>query len=395
MSKIKCASRPNMKYLVHLIIWSFIRDILKDIMRVLLDFNVDLIYPLLMFFGEFIFGLIIYLYQKKYFFNKNDNTTSRFMGIELISNYNSLKLRDNKYKIFSLIFFASFFDFIQFIMTIELENTFKNCSSSIDERLSGFLIIFDAIIYRYVLKLRIFRHQIFSIIIIGICLIITIATEYGFQSVNLSLTYGKFTLFIFFHCILQFFNSLLDIIEKYLFEYDYYSPFRILLLEGILGLLFSFFYCVYKNPIPDLKKYFNIQQSYKVALIIISFIIYVILSGLRNSFRVVINKIYSPMESTLSEYILNPLYLIFSLLLTKDFNSNATVKYIYFSINLFLSIIISFSACVYNEFIILFFCKLQHETYQQISFRADSKFNSSGQILAAEDDDTEFEMNNV
>ena len=199
MSKIKCTSRPNMKYLVHLIIWSFIRDILKDIMHVLLDFNVNLIYPLLMFLGEFIFGLIIYLYQKKYFFNKNDNTTSRFMGIELISNYNSLKLRDNKYKIFSLIFFASFFDFIQFIMTIELENTFKNCSSSIDERLSGFLIIFDAIIYRYVLKLRIFRHQIFSIIIIGICLIITIATEYGFQSVNLSLTYGKFTLFIFFH----------------------------------------------------------------------------------------------------------------------------------------------------------------------------------------------------
>lgn len=394
MSKIKCASRPNMKYLVHLIIWSFIRDILKDIMRVLLDFNVDLIYPLLMFFGEFIFGLIIYLYQKKYFFNKKDNTISQFMGIELISNYNSLKIRDNKYKIFFLIVFASFFDFIQFIMSIELENTFKNCSSSIDERLSGFLIIFDAIIYRYVLKLRIFRHQIFSILIIGICLIITIATEFGFQSINLSLTYGIFALFIFFHCILQFFNSLLDIIEKYLFEYDYYSPFRILLLEGLLGLLFSFFYCIYKNPIPDLKKYFNIQQSYKVALIIISFIIYAILSGLRNSFRVVINKIYSPMESTLSEYILNPLYLIFSLLLTKDFGSNPTVKYIYFSINLFLSIIISFSACVYNEFIILFFCKLQHETYQQISFRAEC-FNSSGQILAAEDDDTELEMNNL
>ena len=395
MCRIKCTLRPNMKYLVHLIVWSFIRDILENLMEVLLKFNVNLIYSLLMFFGEFIFGLIIYLYQKKHFFQKKDNSNAKFMGIELISNYNSLKLKDNKYKIFCLILFAAFFDFIEFTMITELERTFKHCSNSIDERISGILIIFEAIIYRYVLKLQIFRHQIFSLLMIGICIIITIVTEFIFQSVNLALPFKNFVLFMFFHCILQFFNSLLDIIEKYLFEYDYYSPFRILLLEGLLGFLFSLIYFIYKNPIPDLKKYFDHQQSYKVALTIISFIIYTILSGMRNSFRVVVNKIYSPMAATLSEYILNPIYLIFTLFLKDDFNSTVVEKYLYFLINFILSMIISFSACVYNEFVILFCCRLQYETYQQISFRSGFIYNSSGQILIANDDETtELEIRN-
>ena len=382
-----------MKYLVHLIIWSFIRDILRDLTGIFLNFNVDLIYLILMFFGEFIFGLIIYLYQKKFYLKKNSNGVAQFMGIELISNNSIIDIKDNKYKIFCLIIFIAFFDFIEFITTIELGKKFKYCSVSFDERLGGILLISEAIIYRYVLILPIFRHQTFSILIIGICLIITIATEFIFQDVNIVLTYGKFVLFIFFQCIIQLFNSLLDIIEKYLFEYDYFNPFKILFLEGIFGLFFSLMYCIYKNPIPELKIYFN-QQSKNLAFIIISLILYTTLSGVRNSFRVVVNKIYSPMAATLSEYILNPFYLIFSLLLKKDFISRKKRSYGYFAINLILSMIISFSACVYNEFVILFFCKLQYETYHQISFRAESKCNSQRQILIADDEVTELEMNN-
>ena len=396
ISKIKCASRPNMKYLVHLIIWSFARDILADLTDHYFNSNANLIYPLLMFFAEFIFGLIIYLYEKKHYLKRIHNDNAQFMGIELITNNISLKIKDNNYKICCLVIFASFFDFIEFTTSIELGNRFKNFSNNINGRLDGLLIIFDAIIYRYVLKFPIFRHQIFSLLIIAICLIITIIIIFISQENNIFSKSVELVLFIFLHCLILFYNSLVDIIEKYLFEYDYFNPFRILFLEGLLGFLFSLIYFIYKNPIHDLKNYFNQQNSINLALIIISFILYIILSGIGNCLRVVTNKIYSPMASTLSEYILNPLYLIFFFFLNKDFNLREKAEYAYFSINLILSIIISFSAFVYNEFVILFFCKLQHETYQQISFRANYMNDNRGsQILLDDDDDSNIEMTDL
>ena len=56
----------------------------------------------------------------------------------------------------------------------------------IKSRVSGFLTIFDALFYYYVLKLPIFRHQYISLIIIGICLILVIITEFIFQKFNIS-----------------------------------------------------------------------------------------------------------------------------------------------------------------------------------------------------------------
>ena len=395
ISIIKCALRPNMKYLVHLIIWYFVRDIIEDLTRIFLGFKFDLIYTVLQFSGEFIFGLIFYLYQKKHYLKRNNDNNAYFMGIELITNNISFKIKDNNYKICCLIIFASFFDFIESIIPLELEEKFKTFPNTINTSLGGILIIFDSIIYRYVLKFPIFKHQIFSILIITICLIIIIVINFIFQDNNIPLNPGSFALFILLHCLVLFFSSIVDIIEKYLFECDYFNPFKILFLEGLLGFLFSLIYCIYKNPIPDLKNYFIQQNSKNLALIIISFIIYIILSGISNCFRVVTNKIYSPMVATLSEYILNPLYLIFLFFVDKDSYLRKKFKYVYFSINMLLSIIISFCACVYNEFVILFFCNLQHETYQQISFRANYMGDNRRNQILIDDDDSIIDLTDL
>ena len=76
------------------------------------------------------------------------------------------------------------------------------------------------------------------------------------------------------------------------------------------------------------------------------------------------------MAATLAEYLYNPLYIILTLIVKNDFISNKKRNYFYFSINLFLTIIISFSGCIYNEFVILFCCELNYETHQEISLRA-------------------------
>ena len=368
---IKFTTRPNMKYLVNLIIWSFVRDIILDVTTYLFNFSVTIIYLILYFLGEFIFGGITYLYQKRYKKRKNLTKNDTFLAIHLIIN-DKLKRSDSKWKIYFLIFLAGFSDFVDSILSIGLAPGLDRCSNSLENRMRGILIIFDALFYLFVLRLQIFKHQFFSIYVISICLIITIIIEFIFQDINIFLSYGKFVLLIFLIIIQILFNSLVDSIEKYLFEYNYVNPFKVLMIEGLVGLVFGFVYCFCYNPIPELKKFYEYDHNNKKIFpyIILFSVLFLILCGVQNIFRVVTNKVYSPMALALSQYFFNPIYIIFTLIVEKDFESKRGNTYLFFSLNLILTIIISLCGCVYNEFIILFFCGLQHETYKEISFRA-------------------------
>ena len=62
--------------------------------------------------------------------------------------------------------------------------------------------------------------------------------------------------------------------------------------------------------------------------------------------------------------------MIFYFSATTDFMSNGKRNYLYFFINLLISFIVSFCGCVYNEFLILFFCGLEKETHAQIVERS-------------------------
>ena len=324
-----------------------------------------------MFLGEFLFGLTFYLYQQKYLKNNRSKNKVNFFGIELITNntQKSLKPRDKKCIEILLILFNAFFDAVEFVLSTEILPKFINISPSIELRLNGLLIILQAIFYRYVLKLTVFKHQYFSLFIIAICLTILIITEYIFHDYNIFLDYGTFTMLFIVLFYIQFFNSLLDLVDKYLFEYDHVNPFKCLMLEGIFGLVYSLFYFIYKSPIKEIYKYYK-DKNDNISLLIVLLFLYMILCGGQNSFRVITNKIYSPMAATLSQYFLNPIYIIFTLLFSNDFISYGKRNYFYFTINFLLAIIISLSGCVYNEFCILFFCGLQHETHYQITCRA-------------------------
>ena len=73
------------------------------------------------------------------------------------------------------------------------------------------------------------------------------------------------------------------------------------------------------------------------------------------------------MARGLTEYFINPIYLIIGFINNDDFIVRGEKNVLYFVVNLILSIIISFCGCVFNEFIILYFCNLEHETHHQIS----------------------------
>ena len=96
-------------------------------------------------------------------------------------------------------------------------------------------------------------------------------------------------------------------------------------------------------------------------------ILYIIISGLRNVYRVTTNKYYSPMSRTLIESTLDPFIFIFNAL-TSDDEKNYKF-WSYFGFILICLTVISFFSLVYNDFIILYFCKLERDTYKEITFR--------------------------
>ena len=370
---IRFALRPNSKYPLQLLLYNELRNIESILLNKLLKFGDSLVFTPLMFLGEFFFGLIIFLYQKK-FIKKNifkEEGPDKYMNLELIKTENKIKKIDGIPKIIFILFCCALFDFVQFIISMNTPQ-FINISSSIDSRLRGFLTIFDALFYYFVLKLRIYKHQFFCLIIIGICLVLVIIFEFIFQEINIFLSYGYLVIAIVLSFIGQFFSAMIDSNEKYLFEYDSTNPFYVLMFEGFFGFVFSFFYCLYQNPLDVLKEYKNKKGRSKsdFGILIFCLVIYTILSGLKNSFRVITTKVYTPMTTTSLDYILNPIYNSVFFALEYDFMSKRKRNYAYFFINLVIGLIISFFGFVYNEFIILFFWNLDKETHLQISRRS-------------------------
>ena len=364
---MKFALRNNLKYPLELLIFSYLRDLDNILIDYFFNFD-SLIYMSLMFLGEFFFGLIIYLYQT-HFLNKNKGLkVNTYKSIILIRNKENLAI-DSKTKIIFLVFIAGFFDFVQFMISLYTPK-FLYISGSLESRLGGFLTVFDALFYYYVLKLPIARHQYFSLIIIGICLILVIITEFIFQEINIFLSYGQFSMVFLLNFLLQFCNSMLDSVEKYLFEYNHLNSYLCLLLEGLFGFILSFIHGLFHSPFEEIIEFKKINSTSEFTILIFLLILYLALSGLKNAFRVATTKIYSPMTTTFVEYILNPFYLIYYFCSDNDFITNGNKNYAYFFINLIISLIISFFGFVFNEFIILFCCELEIDTHSQIVTRS-------------------------
>ena len=364
---MKFALRNNLKYPLELLIFSFLRDLDNILIDYFFNFD-SLIYMSLMFLGEFFFGLIIYFHQK-HFLNKNKGPkVNTYKSIILISNEENLAI-DSKTKIIFLVFIAGFFDFVQFMMSLYTPQ-FLYISGSLISRLAGFLTVFNALFYYYVLKLPIFKHQYISLIIIGICLILVIITEFIFQEINIFLSYGQFSMVFLLNFLLQFCNSMLDSVEKYLFEYNHLNSYLCLLLEGLFGFILSFIHGLFHSPFEEIIEFKKINSTSEFTILIFLLILYLALSGLKNAFRVATTKIYSPMTTTFVEYILNPFYLIYYFCSDNDFITNGNKNYAYFFINLIISLILSFFGFVFNEFIILFCCELEIDTHSQIVTRS-------------------------
>ena len=372
---IKNGIRNNLFYPLMLIIFTSSRKIILLGINKITDLDNSLILTLIMFFSEFIFGLILYVRQIKFISKKKQKT---FLGIELIYEPIEIAGPDSNLKIIILIFFTTFFDFIEFVLKtyylpkkIKLSNI--NISATLDIRLNNQIAIFLAIFCFCLLKFPILRHQIFSLTIISICLIIIILFEYYVMEKNEENPL-LFTFILFLIILDSFFISLKDIITKYILEYNYINIFKLVMLEGLFGFIISIIYSlilhfiIKENIFEEISEYINNKHS--ITLLIHFLILYFILSGFKNTYRTVTIYLFSPMTRIFTDSIIDPALILYYYFIENDFLINDEQNLYYFITNLIISIIIVFCGFIYNEICVLFCCDLERDTYCEVTKRS-------------------------
>ena len=281
-----------------------------------------------------------------------------------------MRPQDSFTKIILLIFFAAFFDFVEFSFATFYMPKFPVISPTAEYRFGGIIIIISALLCYYNLKMSIKKHHLVSLIIVSVCLLIIITLEIIYRGRGASPSD-----FLFGHLIVLGYLTFVpftDIIEKYLLEFNFMNPFFILIMESIFGFILITIYSIGEDLFKDTKRLYEERSTGEFILLVFLFFLYLAFSAGANVYKIITNGLYSPMTKTLAVYILNPLIYTYYFALGSDFLLDKERNWFYFLTNIIIALIISFFVCVFNEFIVLKFCGLDHDTHHEITRRATS-----------------------
>ena len=382
---LKFSARKNLIYYILLIVSIFVRKIILIITDSFYPHTTAVFYPILMFVGEMLAGIILYKYQKY--------VTKKRLIKERLSIILSKKLKksriDKNGKIYFLLAMAGFFDYIEMYISCLYIPRLSYISKSLEDRLCGSLIIFSSLIYHYILKFSLLKHQKCSLIVVGICLFIIMSAEGLFEKDKINMSIFKYILLIVLSYLEMFFISMMDSIDKYLMEYDSFNPCLIIVFEGLFGTIYSAISFFTKDIQIKMQLVIKVAKIQTLGLFIFLLFLIMVLSGIVNIYRVHTNKIYNPMTESLAYYCLNPLFMIYDFAAGNDFINFGKRNYFHFFLNLFLGIVISVTGFVFNEFIVLFWCGLERDTYREISRRStlDEKELELASIISEDEKD--------
>ena len=388
---LKIGIRKNMRYPLGLILFNSLLDLDEIFMRLFCKYYKGyFILCFLIFLSQFLSGLIpLILFKCK---NRKKTKKKNINGFKLIEGIKTIKHADSIYRILLLLFFAAYFNLIG---TIVRRKYFSQINKDLPERdhfmehrFKSIQIQVSALLSYLALKMKIYKHQKVSLITILIFLILIIIIDIIDDHPNLSKKIKYFLLSAFSNIA----RSFLDTIEKYLFDFNFLRPCSILLYEGIIGaVFFPLLLFIDNDSYEDLREIKTISNDSKTKyfLLIIFFIFFLIINAFKNIYRVLTIQYYSSMTRALAESILDPFVLIyyFCLIEKKELNDS-----IYFVLIILCLLIIAFCSLVYNDFIILYFCGMEKNTYLEINKRSYNNLNNA--ILNENDSDSDENDNN-
>ena len=374
---IKIRLRKNLLYLFVYYLGWYIRKIINMIINYLFNYSLTYIFLYLMTLGEIIGGFSIFMYQKN---SWKEKKITKYFEVELIYNEKEIKARDRQFKKIILIFLAAFFDFMEFT----IGNLFVE---KLDSKVSPTAIV-SSLIYTNALRFKTGKHHKISLIFMSLGVLISLIIEIIFQPDNIS--FDRFIFARFLVCCYLMCVSFTDCTEKYLVEFDFMNPFKILMIEGIFQSILDIVISIGKDPFKDILKLYDEKTTGKLILFIFLLFLNLFFSTIINTYKIYCNVIYSSMNRSLMDYLMGPFFNIYFFIWKNDFQND----YVYFFTSEIINIIIVFFSCVYNEYIILFCCDIAHDTKDEITIRALNKDNKTidywlGESSDDEDDNSE------
>ena len=391
---LKFGFRNKNFYPIMLLLFIVLRTCLDKLMKIHpYKNNIDFLLPFLIFVSQSLICFLIHLYyyKKKKRKKKEKNIINQLTTIELIIN-NPYLSTDSLIKIRFLIFFASFFNFIGSIIRSDDVINFgkmEENNSSLEVRIRSIQIVISSLLCYFTIRLIIYKHQKLSLIVISFFLAILLILELCRAESLLD----KFLAILI--CTMSCLSrSFLDVIEKYLFDFNYIEILKIVVYEGFIALFFYIIYFFCNNKYQTQAKYLVDDMSefnWSFISFIILIIIYLIISGLRNAYRVATNKYYSPMSRALIESSIDPLLFIYNYLTIVGKESEGF--WIYFGFVTFCLTVISIFSLIYNDLIVLYCCGFEYDTYYEINKRLDSQpgfnFNSDSDTSSSSEEDND------
>ena len=383
MIKIKLGK--NLIYLFIYIISWIIRLVIRTVTK---EIYPDFVYMVLYMYilGEIIGGLSIYLYQYR---NSQKNKQTKLFNITLTTNKDIMKYKDKNFKIIILVILAAIFDFFKNI--IEFYNTPKSNDKNKNNfylRIGAVTTISSSLLCKYSINFKFGKHHKASLIFISSCLILEIILEIIFKPKEIFAGPFLFERFLtIFRLIIESFN---DCTKKYLVEVNYIDPFKLIMYEGILELIFNIIFRLSKNMIniQQIGEFFRNNSPGKICGLIFSLLGILLLSGLLSLYKIYCITFYSPMIKNLTDYILVPIINILSFIFKIDFYNSVA----YFIICEIISIIVDFFGFLYNEFIILYCLGLEHDTKFDISSRVELIENPPSEMFDNVELEGEYEV---
>ena len=293
---------------------------------------------------------------------------------------------------------AAFFDYIQFIISEFILFQKDNISKSIIQRYSNIQILTNFLLCRYALRNTNTngKHQMFSMISMGIVLIIQVIIE-----IIYNIRTKEFFVMFTVNIINLVCSSLNDVIEKYLGDTDFTIPYIITMGEGIFIFIMNLIYTIHsiinKNYFEQIKKLLEPLNSSEISLLVFLFFLYIFLSAIINIYKIHCNIFTSPVKRVSFHYFLIPLYIIYTFFYEHDFKTDeGKTNTTFFILSEILIIFCVLLGLVYNEYILLLFFGLAKDTIYEINKRnKDVKDYSLGSEYDFDSGDYGVDFNNL
>ena len=379
---IRIGLRKNLIYPIMFMIfvnsYRIIRSIISSYIK---NDKIFILFPALMVLSNIVFGTIFLFLEK----SKN-NIKSTKSSIKLIHNEMKMKRLDNKYKLyllFALDGYLELFAYLRYLYYYKLLNEVKLLI--IDNKSKYREIIFASILSFLILRKKMYKHHFVSIIIIIIIIIFNLIMDFSAKFL-FGYNFSIKIISVLFQLMVNICRTMSDVTEKYLYEYDFVNPYEIMQYKSIIEVfLIVFLYYYFETTREEINFLYNMNVG-KLFLTIFLFIIYFIICGFLNIYRLLTIKMYSPTTKSLFDSFFDVLFFIYYTIF--DDKQIIKVNSLYFWIFVFTQIIIIFFSLVYNEFIVLYCYGMEANTYLEVNKRA-SKVNEITELINDENTDAD------